>query len=296
MSALNQTEQSIEIIIVNDGSSDKTAEIAERLAQTSPKIKTYTLEKNQGRSAALNFGVLQATGTWVAVLDADDWYAPERLTVLLDKADAEDVQMVADNQFILGKNDSITSAFREENADHFLKLDTYLSKSNALSRFDYGMLKPIIKLSFFKESGLEYYLPARNGQDFYFLLSFFTLGGRGLIVGKPYYYYVSPMGALNNPNESSKKSYNFQLMRQVNRHFMDKYANTYSAKNMKHLLKRDRDFTFLITYHEIKGCFFNRDYKQALCKLYNAPITFLPLVFLRIYKKIFKAMRLQTER
>lgn len=71
------------IIIVNDGSTDKTLEILSRIEH--PKLKILST-KNHGVAAARNFGIEQATAGWVAFLDADDTWSSNKLKVQLDAA------------------------------------------------------------------------------------------------------------------------------------------------------------------------------------------------------------------
>jgi glycosyltransferase involved in cell wall biosynthesis len=79
-SVLKQTYNNYEIIIVDDVSTDKTSEICLRLSKESSKIKYFKLEKNSGGpSYPSNFGVSKANGDYIAFLDHDDKWLPEKL-------------------------------------------------------------------------------------------------------------------------------------------------------------------------------------------------------------------------
>jgi glycosyltransferase involved in cell wall biosynthesis len=75
-SCLSQTYAPHEIIVIDDGSTDGTAAVAESFP--SP-VRVIRLAENMGVSVARNRGVQASTGDWLAFLDADDWFLPEKL-------------------------------------------------------------------------------------------------------------------------------------------------------------------------------------------------------------------------
>lgn len=77
-SVLNQTYQNIEVILVNDGSVDKTEEIAQTFKKLDDRVR-YISVKNGGVAAARNLGINQSKGEYVAFLDADDALMPENI-------------------------------------------------------------------------------------------------------------------------------------------------------------------------------------------------------------------------
>ena len=84
-SALAQTLREIEIIVVDDGSSDGTAAIAERFAARDARISLIR-QRRKGVSAARNAGIAAAAGAWIAPLDADDVWHPEKLARQIEAA------------------------------------------------------------------------------------------------------------------------------------------------------------------------------------------------------------------
>ncbi|WP_100486645.1 glycosyltransferase family 2 protein [Sporolactobacillus pectinivorans] len=74
---LNQTFHDFEYIIVNDGSSDRTREILDGVID--PRVKVIHLKKNKGAANALNTGIYDASGEWIALQDADDVSMEPRL-------------------------------------------------------------------------------------------------------------------------------------------------------------------------------------------------------------------------
>jgi len=78
-SVLAQTFQDFEIVVVDDASTDGTGAILEAYAQRDERVRAFPNETNQGPARAMNMGLRQAQGEFVAVQDGDDLSLPERL-------------------------------------------------------------------------------------------------------------------------------------------------------------------------------------------------------------------------
>ncbi len=76
-SILTQTYTDFELIVVNDGSTDRTGDILDCIYDR--RVRIINFEKNMGAASALNAGIEQAKGDWIAVHDADDISLPNRL-------------------------------------------------------------------------------------------------------------------------------------------------------------------------------------------------------------------------
>lgn len=81
MSVLPQLSQDVELIVVNDGSTDNTAEVIDRLLQYYPQKFTYITKPNSGAAAARNLGIRSAKGEFILFLDADDEFEANALSL-----------------------------------------------------------------------------------------------------------------------------------------------------------------------------------------------------------------------
>lgn len=76
--------EDIEILLVNDGSTDETAAIADRLEKEHPTIIKAIHKENGGHGSAVNTGLANASGVYYKVLDSDDWFDREALLKIMD--------------------------------------------------------------------------------------------------------------------------------------------------------------------------------------------------------------------
>lgn len=83
-SVLNQTYNNWELLLINDGSSDRSGEICDRYAKLDARIKCFH-KNNGGVSSARNFGLNNSNGSWIMFVDADDSIAPNTLSVCADE-------------------------------------------------------------------------------------------------------------------------------------------------------------------------------------------------------------------
>lgn len=93
-SILSQTHKDFELILVDDGSTDKSSIICDEYALKDKRIRVYHQE-NQGQAAARNFGVSQAQSDWIVFIDSDDIVHPKLIECLLNAVISTDAKISA---------------------------------------------------------------------------------------------------------------------------------------------------------------------------------------------------------
>ena len=91
---VEQTLEDIEIIVVNDGSTDKSKEIIQKIMKQFPEKMVYIEKENGGLSDARNYGMPYAKGEYIAFLDADDYIEKDAYQKMYELAKKEDSDMV----------------------------------------------------------------------------------------------------------------------------------------------------------------------------------------------------------
>src|SRR5699024_8891263 len=80
-SILAQTWTNIELLVVDDCSTDRTVEVVEQYVQKDDRVKLFSTPANSGPYIARNIGLQAASGTYITINDADDWSHEEKLEV-----------------------------------------------------------------------------------------------------------------------------------------------------------------------------------------------------------------------
>lgn len=81
-SVLKQTYSALEILLIDDGSTDKSGELCDAYGRAENRVRVVH-QKNQGLASARNVGIELASGTWITFVDSDDWVAPDYVEQLL---------------------------------------------------------------------------------------------------------------------------------------------------------------------------------------------------------------------
>ena len=193
-SAARQTLRDIEIIVVDDASTDDSVGRVRAFAARDARVRLIQMPQRSGPGGARNQGLLAATGTWIAVLDSDDLMHPRRLDALIEIAARSSAELVADNQMVFD-NERLIPARPLLAGDQLpqggvVGLVEYID-SNALfsAAVPLGYLKPLILRSFLEQSDCRYDPTLVIAEDFDLVLRLLLAGGRFRVSPELTYFY-----------------------------------------------------------------------------------------------------------
>ena len=186
-SALAQTLP-VDVVVVDDASTDDTAEIVETLSRGAPALRLLRQQNNGGPAAARNRAIAESTAPWIAPLDSDDVMAPDRLARLVTQAEAETLDFLADDIEKVDEADLDGPRTRlwSDTEIGMADIDAAsfvignLSTRHGMRR-EMGFLKPVIRRSFLNTHSLTY-ADLRLGEDYELYTRALILGARFRLV------------------------------------------------------------------------------------------------------------------
>ncbi|MBO0712254.1 MAG: glycosyltransferase family 2 protein [Acetobacteraceae bacterium] len=202
-SAMRQTERQIEIVVIDDCSTDDTRERVRAAADRDGRVRLLQMAANGGPAAARNRGINAAHGAWIAPLDADDRIEPDRIRCLVAVAEQHGADIIADN-LLLCREDGleppqrlipaeILSAPRNLTAAEFVERNVGGGRS---ARTSFGFLTPMFRRAFLEANAIRYDERNRFGEDFMFYMRCLTHGANWWLTPEPTYIYNVRPGSL----------------------------------------------------------------------------------------------------
>lgn len=210
-SVLGQSCRNIEVICVDDGSTDSSPEILQRYADRDDRVRVLT-QKNLGVSAARNAGIAVATGKWVAFVDSDDEVMPNIWETLLAEADTEDVIFFEAEEIVFqnGKPMVIQSGY----------FNVKFKNRRKLRDSDLFFLSMTVWDKLFRRSKIEEYgIHFPHGvvfEDNAFVLSFIGINRLARFVPKKLYRYFRHEGSITSNALRHKPGLAFDYIKILN--------------------------------------------------------------------------------
>lgn len=301
-SLINQTYSNVEIIVINDGSTDNSLDL---LKKYNDKIILINKE-NSGVSDSRNLGLEKASGDYIMFCDIDDWY--EKVTV--EKAVCEienydllkyrETRVFSDGSSIKRKENLAPMLYEKEEIDIVIRRLFDLSWATHIYCFIY-------KTEIIKKNNIRFNSKIRYGEDANFILQYLLKVKNIKVIDEYLYnYYENINSVTNNYSSIFKNMENLQIFRsEMLKILGNKYKKELDQFFLNLiLLFLEKPFDILKTKKEIK------DYYKKICNSLNGLVNDLPsnnyskkwkvliylikhnrYIFLYLYIKLYLKMR-----
>lgn len=242
-SILNQTYKNYELILVDDGSTDKSYELCKKYCKVSNRVKAFT-QKNGGPNAARLLGVDNAKGEYVLFVDSDDWIEPDMLEFLVVRQQESGTDIVTSGVFMGDefqwheRTDSIEEGLYENsdkiNIYNRLLIDKHIDDAGVL----YFLCAKLIRRNLVRDALYKVPKSIKYGED---LAALFTciIHAESIYVTKKtfYHYYMRDNSAVNSIDyrflENINKCYNFmKCMIPENQHVLKLQLDAWLIRNV----------------------------------------------------------------
>jgi len=196
-SILAQTFRDIEILLINDGSTDNSLAVLQSYADNDNRIKIIN-QKNKGLSATRNVGIKLANSAYILHVDSDDWIEPDMCEALYNEARQYDADIVTSHVFFDYPNKTIIKKEPYKKRCNFNEyLLTFTTKRGINS-----VCNKLIKRDLYILNNIEHYEDISLGEDSSALLRLIVFAHNVVTVNKAFYHYdIKPSSMTGNKNK-----------------------------------------------------------------------------------------------
>lgn len=191
----NQTYKNIEVIVVDDGSSDHTRRVLGKYADQDKRFRII-YKKNTGVSDSRNTGIEAAKGKYIQFADGDDWLTKDAVRRLVEISERSRCDMVISDFYrVVGKNIYKKGHIKKEGL--ITRREYATSMMEAPANFYYGVLwNKFFRADIIRREELKCTLQLDWCEDFQFNLEYLQYAEHIFVDRQAYYYYVKTKGSL----------------------------------------------------------------------------------------------------
>ena len=198
-SVLNQTHQNLEVLIVDDASTDNTIETVSQFAKKDHRITLEKLEINSGAATARNTAIKKAKGSYISFLDSDDKWLPNKLELQLKLIKEKDCAVVFSSYYCMN-----------ENGVSLNKIVTALPRLNFQKILKCNYIGNLTGMYSVKKLGKLYAPDIRKRQDWALWITAIQKAGTAYGISEPLAVYRERQNSISS-NKFKMLTYNFSI-------------------------------------------------------------------------------------
>lgn len=198
-SLVNQTLREIEIILVNDGSTDKSHDFCLASSKKYRNIKYFRIQ-NSGCSFARNYGIKKAIGEYITFVDADDWIEKDMYLQMYQKSKTLNLDILICGYKKIQKNKGVILEVLPE----LRKNNSYIdSKTNWFN----SSWNKIYKRTLLEKNDIKFLEKCHMGEDMVFNFKAFKCATKISVIQEKYYNYFINEGSVTENPDKKKEIY-----------------------------------------------------------------------------------------
>jgi len=303
-SVIEQKFKSIEIIVVNDASTDNSLEIMKKYQIKDDRIVLVNLEERRGVANARNKGLECARGEYISFIDSDDWVSKDYVGFLYEEIEKEKADMVSTSFYFY---DDVTKGYKEYKISQFYcnnDFSTIKQKKRIVSNpsFEIVVWSKIYNKKFLINNNFSF-VELKGKEDVLFSYEVFLLANKLKFVNNPIYFYRINRGISLSVIPKTVLFFNIKVLKKIKLLLMKrKVYDTYALSFLKFCLGylADDSVIDIISMRKSKILLLSlkRSLQKADSSLLNRIIGFPLYVFLGcglIQKEIIKCIRFYSK-
>ena len=222
-SVLDQTYKNIELIVVNDGSTDESEKICKQIEINNKDVMKFFSIKNSGVSNARNFGIEKSTGEYITFIDSDDKYDKNYIKYMLNELINNDGDIITCGYKTFGRSENTfrvtsTQIYNNENAQYIGKL-----QENQLFN---QIWHKLYKTNIIKETNIKFDGEIDLGEDYIFNLKYMKYVQKAIAIADVLYFYRVKDNGLNYKYRADKFEIEYSLLKNMESCFIENnYTN-----------------------------------------------------------------------
>lgn len=276
-SLINQTYKNIEVLIVDDCSTDNSVEIVKKYVKNNSNVILIKSKQNKGVSNARNEGIKKASGKYIMFSDSDDWYEKDAVEKLINAAKTKNADFVVSNYYINKNNKKI----KVDISSYFSK--EIITKEEIISYMTLTSCSKLIEKDLFIKNNIKYPEGIKRCEELPVIPVLAYCSKNSVFIDDALYNYRQRKGSASNKIEKDLSYFDITFNKFIEFVDQNKYSEEIEFRAIEH-------FLYSKTLVMIKSKYSNMDIKKHINQFKKQYPTFMNNKYLKMFslpKRIF---------